>query len=141
MHLMKSMEICSSGLSANRTKMNIIAENLANTETTRTDEGGPYKRKMAVFRAQQLDPFKHQLRELYEGVKVDEVVTFQDDIRLIHNPAHPDADPETGYVAMPNINPLTEMADLMVARRAYDANITVITTTKSLITKALEIGR
>ena len=75
------------------------------------------------------------------GVEVTEIIASQDDYRLVYNPSHPDADPDTGYVAMPNVNLLIEMADMMVARRAYDASIAAISNTRSMILKALEIGK
>lgn len=75
------------------------------------------------------------------GVRVDEIVRSQEDFTLVFNPAHPDADPETGYVAMPNVDHLTEMADMLVARRSYEASVTVLSSTKDMVAKALEIGR
>ena len=169
MDLMKASKIAASGLHAQRTKMNVIAANLANAETTRTPEGGPYKRKMVVFEAKPLDQFKRVLEEKrrereaagltgeteksmeialekppekrFTGVEVTEIVESQEDFQLVYNPSHPDADPVTGYVAMPNVDHLTEMADMIVARRAYDANIAVISNTKAMVGKALEIGR
>lgn len=144
MDLIQAFKVSSTGLSAHRTKINVIAENLANAETTRTIEGGPYRRKMVVLRENRLDNFNQYFRESEEkntGVEVEEIVASQDDFRLVYNPSHPDADPATGYVAMPNVNVLTEMADMMVARRAFDANVTAISNTKSMIMKALEIGK
>ena len=169
MDLLKASKIAASGLHAQRTKMNVIAENLANAETTRTPEGGPYKRKMVVFEAKPLDRFQKVLEEKrreeagaplteipeesaelplepaakkrFTGVEVTEIVESQEDFQLIYNPSHPDADPVTGYVAMPNVDHLTEMADMIVARRAYDANIAVISNTKAMLRKALEIGK
>ena len=171
MELMKSMKISASGLAAQRTKMNVIAENLANSETTRTAEGGPYRRKMVVLESEPVEQFQQVLEdaskdvcdpamnrldkdiecrtpcdpeppeETHLGVTVSEIVESQEDFRLVYNPNHPDADPVTGYVAMPNVDHLTEMADMMVARRAYDANVTALSNTKSMILKALEIGK
>ena len=145
MDLIKAFDISSTGLKAQRTKMNIIAENLANSETTRTPQGGPYKRQMVVFEARPLDgEFREKLTDAektYEGVRVSEIVASQEDFRMVYNPGHPDADPVSGYVRMPNVNHLTEIADMMVARRAYDANVTAITNTRSMILKALEIGK
>ena len=171
MELMKSMKISASGLAAQRTKMNVIAENLANSETTRTAEGGPYRRKMVVLESEPVEKFQQILdnasrdvcdpvmndldkeiqcrtpcdtvppEETHLGVTVSEIVESQEDFRLVYNPNHPDADPMTGYVAMPNVDHLTEMADMMVARRAYDANVTALSNTKSMILKALEIGK
>ena len=81
------------------------------------------------------------MQEGKSGVEVEEIIPSTDDFRLVYKPSHPDADPDTGYVTMPNINVLTEMADMMAARRAYDANVTAISNTKAMINRALEIGR
>lgn len=171
MELMSSMKMSATGLSAQRTKMNVIAENLANSETTRTKDGGPYRRKMVVLEGKPIESFEQILsdqekngcfpdinpankefqcktpcdpenqKEEHLGVAVTEIVESQEDFRLVYNPNHPDADPVTGYVAMPNVDYLTEMADMIVARRAYDANVTALSNTKSMILKALEIGK
>ncbi|RJQ61755.1 MAG: flagellar basal body rod protein FlgC [Desulfobacteraceae bacterium] len=144
MDLLQAMRISASGLTAQRTKMNTIAENIANLETTRTDQGGPYQRKMVVLSEKPTERFRDLLGRMEEknaGVEVLEVMPSQEDYRLVHNPAHPDADPETGYVAMPNVDLLTEMADMMISRRAYDAGATAISNTRSMILKALEIGK
>jgi len=144
MDLLQALRISGTGLTAQRTKMNIVAENLANVETTRTDQGGPYRRKMLVLSEKPTERFKDLLGRMQEkdtGVEVDEVVTSQADYRLVYNPGHPQADPDTGYVAMPNVDILTEIADMMVARRAYDASISAMSNTKSMILKALEIGK
>jgi flagellar basal-body rod protein FlgC len=151
MDLRQTLHIGSSGLTAQRLKMNVIAENLAHAQTTRTPEGGPYRRKMVVLEAISPERFEVALQkkqadydEVHEAgmaVEVSEIVASQENFRLVHNPAHPDADPQTGFVAMPNVDPLTEMADMLVARRAYDAMATVISNTKGMIMKALEIGK
>jgi flagellar basal-body rod protein FlgC len=144
MDLLKSIKIGATGLAANRTKMNLISENLANVETTRTENGGPYRRKMAVFEEKPVEGFEDALRNARDqslGVDVTEVVESEDPYRMVHNPNHPDADPQTGYVTMPNVNLLTEMADMMVARRAFDANIKAISNTRAMLLKALEIGK
>ncbi len=171
MDLLNAMKISATGLAAQRFKMNIIAENLANVDTTRTKEGGPYRRKMVVFEGQDIDKFKSVLEREEEnsdtenihispikfdsdkefdsvsrdedgmGVKVARVVKSQADFRLVYNPAHPDANPVTGYVAMPNVDHLTEVADMIVAKRSYEANITAMSTTKSMILSALGIGK
>lgn len=159
------MKISATGLAAHRTKMNVIAENLANVDTTRTAQGGPYRRKMVVFKGEDVDTFKSVLEQRQRdseiariefspikfgnddknpngtGVNVDEIKESQEDFRLVYNPAHPDADPVTGYVAMPNVDHLTEVADMIVAKRSYEASITAISNTKSMILKALEIGK
>ncbi len=165
MDLLNAMQISGTALSAHRTKMNVIAENLANVDTTRTKEGGPYRRKMVVFQGKRLGEFKSVLdkkrenmkvghiefspikfgqdEEEYDGTGVDvaRIVRSQEDFRMEYNPAHPDADPVTGYVAKPNVDHLTEVADMIVARRSYEASVTAMSNTKSMILKALEIGK
>ena len=143
MDLLQSIKISSSGLSAQRTKVNIISENIANSETTRTEEGGPYRRKMLILNSKPVDNFAKTFESAqteYNEVEVAEIVDSQEDFRLEYIPAHPDADPDTGYVKMPNVNTLTEMADMLVAKRSYDANVTVIENAKSMINKALSLG-
>lgn len=144
MDLIQIMQMSGTGLSAQRTKIHAVTDNLANAETTRTAEGGPYRRKMVVFEEVPAEKnFKTTLSEKTRagGVVVSEIVTSQDDYRLVHNPSHLDADPLTGYVAMPNVDTMTELADMIVARRAYDANVTAMSNTKNMILKALEIGK
>ena len=165
MDLLNAAKISGTALSAHRHKLNVIAENLANVDTTRTPEGGPYRRKMVVFKGEDIDSFqsvierKREKRESHgielspiefedekpddngTGVAVDMVVKSQEDFRLVYNPAHPDADPETGYVKMPNVDHLTEIADMLVAKRSYEASVTALSATKDLILKALEIGK
>ncbi len=156
MDLMQARKISASGLAAHRTKMNVIAENLANAQTTRTAEGGPYRRKMVVYASVPMEagfkdaldrqaankyPQAREMEMTFNGVEVIDIVKSQEDFSLIYNPGHPDADPQTGYVAMPNVDTLTEMADMVVARRAYDASISAIANVKSMSSKALEIGK
>jgi flagellar basal-body rod protein FlgC len=138
-----SMEISASALAAQRVRMNIIAENLANAEVTRTASGGPYRRKGVVFGARDASSFHGLLQASHGGtggVAVMGVVESQVPPNQVYNPAHPDAD-ANGYVAMPNISPVMEMVDLISASRAYEANITAIQITKSMAAKLLEIGR
>ncbi|MBF0101757.1 MAG: flagellar basal body rod protein FlgC [Desulfobacterales bacterium] len=154
MDLMMALRISGTGLAAHRTKMNVIAMNLANAETTKTLDGGPYKRQMVVFEENAMDDFKSTLdreqeetlidppqKKTFTGVNVSKIVESQEDFRLVYNPSHPHADPITGYVAMPNVDHVTEMADMIVAQRAYEASAQAISNTKSMIVKALEIGR
>lgn len=145
MDLFTSMRISASGLTAQRTKMNVVSENIANVDTTRTPDGGPYRRKMVVFGTTPVkDDFGKKLEEAglkHTGVEVKQIVKSQEDFRLVYNPSHPDADPVTGYVAMPNVDHITEISDMMVARRAYDANVSALNNSKSMILKALEIGK
>ncbi len=143
MDLMNSIKISSSALKAHRTKVNVISENIANSETTRTEEGGPYKRKLIVLKSTPVETFEDAFKSAqteYDGVEVEEIVESQEDFRMVYNPGHPDADPDTGYVRMPNVDTLAEMADMLVAKRSYDASITVIDNTKSMINKAMTIG-
>lgn len=165
MDLLNASKISGTALAAHRTKLNVIAENLANVDTTRTKEGGPYRRKMVVFKAEDIDSFKSVVERKQEkqekwgielspiefdsekkpdkgtGVNVDQIIRSQEDFRLIYNPAHPDADPDTGYVRMPNVDHLTEIADMLVAKRSYEASATALSATKDMILKALEIGK
>ncbi len=144
MDLLQAFRISATGLAAHRTKMNVVAQNLANVEATRTEQGGPYRRKMLVLSEKPSERFRDLMgrtQKKENGVQVEEMIDSYEDFRLVHNPSHPHADPNTGYVAMPNVDLLTEIADMMVARRAYDASVTAISNTKSMILKALEIGK
>jgi flagellar basal-body rod protein FlgC len=128
-------DIAVTGLKAQRTRMNVIANNIANAMTTRTAKGGPFRRQMAVFRGEQIRPFLDQEKL---GVRVKEVVSDPSPFRLVYDPNHPDAD-EAGYVSFPNVNLATEMVNLVSAQRAYDANVSVIVSDKRIAAKALEI--
>lgn len=143
MDIFKSMQIGASALKAHTTRLNTISSNLANIETTSTPEGGPYKRKSVYFETQPLT-FKEHLdattANAVNGVKVREIVEDTDPPKMVYKPQHPDAD-EKGYVAMPNVNLLEEMVDMMSATRSYSANATVIKSAKRMALKALEIGR
>ena len=134
-----TLRISSSGLSAERLRMDTIASNVANVNTTRTESGGPYVRKIAVFE-ENLKAAKDKSSFNVNGVKVSAIVEDTSDLKTMYDPTHPDAD-ENGYVAMPNVNILNEMADLIASSRAYEANTTVISTTKNMYLKALEIGK
>jgi flagellar basal-body rod protein FlgC len=134
------MSISASGLSAQRTRLNVIAENLANANTTRTESGGPYRRRVTRLESEApsfaaLLSSAPQLR----GVKVGGVVQIPE-TRRQYMPGHPDADKD-GYVEMPNVNPVLEMTDMLAATRAYEANVTAIQSLKSMAQKALELGR
>jgi len=136
-----TLAISAAGLSAQRTRMNVLAENLANAETTRTEDGGPYQRKLVVLGSEPAASFSETLDAVRGNlVKVEEIVSSAEPPRLVYMPAHPDADAD-GYVALPNINPVLEMVDLLGATRAYEANITAVQALKSMTNKAFEIGR
>ena len=145
MDFFSSMNVSSSALTAGRTRMNLISSNLANANATRTPEGGPYKRKDAVFAATPMEnPFNRALdgatAQQVRKVEVSEIVEDQNPPRLQYDPGHPDANPQ-GYVAMPNVNVIEEMADMIGATRAYEANVTAVQAAKSMAMKTLEIGR
>lgn len=128
-------EIAVSGLKAQRTRMNVIANNIANAESTRTAKGGAFRRQLAVFRGGEWKPGAKS-SEL--GVRVSKVVSDPSPSRLVFDPGHPDANKD-GYVSYPNVSVAVEMADLVSAQRAYDANVSVILSDKKMSAKALEI--
>jgi flagellar basal-body rod protein FlgC len=136
-----SLEVSASALSAERLRMNITSSNLANAQTTRTPEGGPYRRKDAVFEAK---PFASELAAQMDAplhqVKVTDVVSDPNPPKLVFQPDHPDANAD-GYVAYPNVNTMEEMVNLITASRTFEANVTVINTTRNMMNKALDIGR
>ena len=138
MRLFDGLTTSATGMAAERVRMDLIANNLANINTTRTAEGGPYKRQVAIFAE-----VMNQVRSGNSGGKGVRVVGISKDESpspLVHNPGHPDAD-ENGYVAMPNINVVNEMVDMITATRAYEANVTAMNAFKGMFLKALEIGR
>ena len=140
MNFLRSLEISASGLYAQRTRMDIIASNLANIETTRTEKGGPYRRKMVAMRTKPIDDFDRVLSQQRDGVEIDEIVEDRSDFKRVFNPSHPDAN-EEGYLLKPNIDLVVEIANMILASRAYEANVTVMKSTKQMAMKALEIGR
>mgnify|MGYP000925096814 CR=1 FL=1 len=139
-----SMNISASGLTAQRLRMNVIAENVANINTTRTAEGQAYRRKTVVLGEKLLSFSAHFKAGLDQntgaGVEVLSIETDQSPLKLVYDPSHPDADPE-GYVQMPNVDTAKEMVDMIAASRAYEANVTVLNAFKQIAMKALEIGR
>ncbi|MBS4009024.1 MAG: flagellar basal body rod protein FlgC [Clostridium sp.] len=135
MQIFKAMQISSSGLTAERFRLDLIANNIANAQSTRTVEGGPFRRRSAVF-AEKIDA----ARRSREGVRVVAVSEDQTPPRLVYEPGHPDAN-AAGYVAYPNVNVIQEMVDMITATRAYEANVTSLNAAKSMFLKALEIGR
>jgi len=145
MGYLSALDISASGLSAQRLWMDTIAQNIANANTTRTENGLPYRRKTVIFEERKAEEsFSSYLNkssnELLnaKGVKVSRIVEDQSPYRRVYNPGHPDAD-EDGYVNMPNVDTITEMVNMISATRAYEANITAINTTKSMAMKALDI--
>ena len=141
MNFLKSLETSASGLSVQRKRMDIIASNLANIETTRTDKGGPYRRKMVVMRTKEIDQdFNEMFNSSVKGVQIDEIVEDQAPFKRVYNPSHPDADSD-GYLSKPNVDLIVETTNMLMARRAFEANIAAIKATRQMIIKALEIGR
>mgnify|MGYP001547608414 CR=1 FL=1 len=145
MDFFSSMRVSASGLEAQTRRMNTISSNIANAETTRTEEGGPYKRKDAVFTAvPDRESFgeilQNQLDQQVQGVLVDDIHEDDSPPRMVYNPSSPDAN-EEGYVAMPNVNTVEEMANMISAQRSYEANVTALNAAKAMAAKALEIGK
>ncbi|MCI8581773.1 MAG: flagellar basal body rod protein FlgC [Dorea sp.] len=148
MSFLSSFDISASGLTAERQRLDIAAENLSNTNTTRTESGGPYRRKMVVLQEVPSTSFRTRFNSLLNksasaakgGVKVTEIIEDQRDLNPVYDPDHPDAD-ENGYVMMPNVDPVKETIDGMSATRSYEANITAFNAIKLMAQKALEIGK
>ena len=149
MAFLSSFDICASGLSAQRLRMEIASENISNIDTTRTEAGGAYRRKEGVFESYGTNSFRDALRNAAKGkgisstgvgVRVAEIVEDDREMKMVYNPEHPDAD-ENGYVEMPNVDLLKETVDSMSATRSYDANVTALNAMKLMAQKALEIGK
>ena len=151
MAFLSSLNIAGSGLTAQQLRLDVISENITNANTTRTERGGAYRRKMVVLESQ---TGRNDFRDImaraqrvsnagYEnagGVQVSAIVEDPSDMKLVYDPTHPDAN-EEGYVEMPNVDTIKEITDAMAASQAYAANVTVFNTLKSVIAKGLEIGR
>lgn len=145
MNIFNALNISSSGLTAQRIRMNLISCNLANVNTTRTPQGGPYKRQEAVFAAcSEPRSFNNMLDMEISGnragVKVVDVINDTGPSPIKYDPGHPDAD-EKGYVKLPNVNLIEEMVNMISATRSYEANVTAVNASKKMALKALEIGR
>ena len=150
MSIFGSMIISASALSAERLRMDVTAENLANAQSTRTANGGPYRRKEVVLESTGSSSFAGALAAARGGsgggggagggVRVSGIVEDQSPNRLVYDPGHPDANAQ-GYVSMPNVNPVTEMVDLISASRSYEANVTAMQTSKQMFTKTLDLLR
>lgn len=153
MSFLSSMNIVSSGLTAQHLRLDVISENITNMNTTRTEAGGPYRRKMVVFQAEDgRDDFRNVLARVqngkvsnagYErsaGVRVTEIAEDPSDFKLKYDPTDPDAN-EEGYVELPNVDLVKEITDGMAASQAYSANVTAFNLLKSVVSKGLEIGK
>lgn len=129
-------QVSASALEAQRRRMNVITSNMANVNTTRTDQGGPYRRKDVIFIPKVIEQNPVEL----QGVRIAEIVEDKTPFKKIYDPGHPDADKD-GYVEMPNVNIIEEMVNMMAAMRAYEASVSAFNTAKSIFLKSLEIGR
>jgi len=160
--LFAAIDISATGLTSQRAKMNATASNIANAETTRTEEGGPYRRKQVILKSGTKAEFisllseeilrlrrtkdahfdnektVEELENIFQGVKIDQIYEDASSPRLVYEPSHPDAD-ENGFVAYPNINMITEMVNMITATRAYEANVTAMNASKSMMMTALDI--
>ncbi|ECL9430487.1 flagellar basal body rod protein FlgC [Campylobacter jejuni] len=163
MAYLSDFDISGYGLSAQRFRMNVISSNIANVNTTRTAEGGPYRRREVIFKATDFDKLLNEqinkdnnflkyenplndpsspeeAKPAIQSVVVDKVVRDDKDFRMKYDPSHPDANAE-GYVAYPNVNPVIEMADLIEATRAYQANVSAFTSAKTIAQSAIDLLR
>ncbi|EOG2582997.1 flagellar basal body rod protein FlgC [Campylobacter jejuni] len=163
MAYLSDFDISGYGLSAQRFRMNVISSNIANANTTRTAEGGPYRRREVIFKATDFDKLLNEqinkdnnflkyenplndpsspeeAKPPIQSVVVDKVVRDDKDFRMKYDPGHPDANAE-GYVAYPNVNPVIEMADLIEATRAYQANVSAFTSAKTIAQSAIDLLR
>ncbi len=144
MNFLDSLAISSTGLSAQRLRMNLISSNMANVNTTRTETGEPYKRKDVIFEAVQEGGFKDMLDERLNedggGVKVSRIIEDNKPFVEKFDPGHPDAD-ANGYIRLPNVNIVEEMVNMISASRSFEANATAVRTTKDMAGIALEIGK
>lgn len=143
MSVFNSMKINASGLTLERLKMDTISTNIANVNTSRTEDGGPYNRKEVLFE-ESLKDARNKISGRRErksfGVRVTEIVEDDENHRLVYNPEHPDAD-EDGYLLMPNVNMVDEMISLLNTQRSYEANVTALNVSKSILKKSLEISK
>ncbi|MCU0358369.1 MAG: flagellar basal body rod protein FlgC [Cyclobacteriaceae bacterium] len=143
MDIFGAINIGSSALKAHSVRLNVISSNLANMDTTRTPEGGPYKKKSVIFSTEKPD-FAHELeisgQQWVQGVKVKQIVNSPSEGKKIYDPSHPDAD-EKGFVEKPNISLVEEITDMMRVKGSYDANVNSIKVAQRMALKALEIGR
>ena len=149
MAFLSSFDICASGMSAQRIRMDIAAENIANIDTTRTEAGGPYRRKNVVLESYGSGSFEQALQNAAKGegfssrnagVRVSSIIEDDRELKRVYDPEHPDADAQ-GYVNMPNVDLLKETVDSMSATRSYEANVTALNAMKLMTQKALEIGK
>lgn len=130
------LQVVASSLESQRERMNTIVSNMANVHTTRTEEGGPYRRKDVLFEVKEIETGN----EVLEGVRVAGVINDNSPFKVVYDPGHPDAD-ENGFVRFPNVEVLEEMVNMLMTFRAYEASITAFNTTKGMFMKLLDLGR
>jgi flagellar basal-body rod protein FlgC len=141
MNLLTAIEVNASGLTAQRKRVELSSSNLANSQTTRTESGGPYRRKDVVFQTLSFqDSLGAAVGDGVEGVEVSDVVEDQTPFDRRYEPGHPDADAE-GYVSYPNVNAMAEMSNIVSASKSYEANIAAIGILKTMVARTLDIGR
>lgn len=145
MSLFSSIDVSASGMSAQRERAEVLVENIANAETTRTAEGGPYRRRDVVFESSPVpsqfsSEFDSQLEQQSAGVKVSQIVVDNTDPNRRYMPGHPDADKD-GYVSFPHMNPAEDMVDLLNASRSYQANVSAISSIKDMIQRSIDLFR
>lgn len=143
MGFFSSLDIAASGLTAQKMRIDVLTQNLVHSETTRTEDGTPYRRKMVVFQERPNSDFSSRLRDAQGspgGVQVAAIIEDDRALKPVYDPTHPDAGAD-GYVMMPNVNKVKEMSDMLSATRAYEANITAVNAMKLMASKALEIGK
>ncbi len=144
MSVFSAMNISATGMSAQRTRLDVISQNIANVNTTRDADGHVYKRKSVIFQEKTYVSFDDALinatGNLGKGVKISEIFEDSSEGRMVYDPSHPDAD-EKGYVTYPNVNTVTEMTDMIDASRSYEANVTAFNASKNMELKALDIGK
>ena len=146
MAMIRALDISASAMNLQRLRMDVISQNIANADTTRTEEGVPYRRRLILVQEQtEQSSFASHMRSAKaqfngRGVKATQIVEDPSDYKLTYDPAHPDAD-ERGYVELPNVDRLREMVDMMSATRSYEANVTAFNASKSMAMKALDIGK
>lgn len=149
MAFLSSMDVVGSGLTAQKLRLDVVSENITNINTTRTEDGGPYRRKMVVMESQgNKSPFEQAMdralgrdtQTTAGGVKVTQIVEDPSDFELVYDPENPDANAD-GYVEMPNVDLVKEMSDAMAASQAFSANVTAFNVLKQVAAKGLEIGK
>jgi len=145
MDFLTALKISSSALDAQRIRMDVISSNLANINTTRTPEGGPYRRRDVVFASQPVadnfgEVLNSELEKKLQRVEIVDITVDPGPPKMVYDPRHPDAN-ALGYIGMPDINVMEEMVNILSATRSYEANVAAVNATKSMVNKALEIGR